>query len=430
MTTTKPDKATAPRISDVALDPRLVVRARQRRDQFDTVEEWMEFRAQNIDQDPHEVESNTSSSWGQEIPLAAALVGGAPQEPTVCSWKDDDGAACALFYPNEVHSVFGEPESLKSWLLFFAAHQLISAEQHVLCFDMESNQHAVVARLMSLGAAPQAIARFFHYYRPDGPITEDAVERWRKLVHRVQPALVILDGVTEAFATQAKDINSQVDTANWYRSFARRFLVDPEAAGYAGPAVVEIDHVVKSKDERGRWAIGSQHKMAGLKGAAYLVENVSPLSKGKHGSSRILCEKDSPGGVRWVRNRKHQRLVGLLQIDATGSNGLDAYIESPSADRAEEEQSKLPLAETSEFRALMHETWKFIVNTPSCSQRLVRTAVTASNDKVAQALEVLERDGYIRNEATGTKQKWAAVPGKEFEPLRVMPRKAQEHRDE
>ncbi len=72
----------------------------------------------------------------------------------------------------------------------------------------------------------------------------------------------------------------------------------PRWAARLGPAVLVIDHVVKDPESRGRWATGSQHKLAGLDGAAYALTAVQPFGRGMTGRSRLTVEKDRSGQVR------------------------------------------------------------------------------------------------------------------------------------
>lgn len=51
----------------------------------------------------------------------------------------------------------------------------------------------------------------------------------------------------------------------------------PRQIAAAGPAVVSLDHVVKNREARSRYAIGGVHKMNGLNGAAYTLENRQPF---------------------------------------------------------------------------------------------------------------------------------------------------------
>ena len=375
-----------------------------------------------LDPDPLDKADDSGSSWSRWINLDDALSGEPPPGPRICTWPDadEDGkpVARALFYPNEVHSVFGDPEALKSWLLLFSVVQEIMAGRHVCYLDMEANDRSIVERLRLLGAEREAISEFFHYSRPDERINDADRVAFKGFVRRHQPTLVVLDGVTEAFSALGLSVMSPEDTATWFRSFSRQFQVNATAE-YLGPAIVELDHVVKDRDARNGWAIGSVHKKAGIKGAAYSVVNVAPFGKGRHGRSRLFLEKDSPGGVEWVPfGKAHSRLVGEFHCDDTSDRtGIDSWIESGTASDERPEREAVPLVETLEFRNVMHEVWKYIVNHPTSSLRVVRAGVTASNENVATALEFLERQGFVRNEAVGTKQKWVPVDGMEFDPV-------------
>src|SRR5262249_51821834 len=74
--------------------------------------------------------------------------------------------------------------------------------------------------------------------------------------------------------------------------------VVPRRIAQAGPAVVCLDHVTKSPESRGRYALGAVHKLNGLNGAAYLLENRTPFGVGITGRSTVLVAKDRPGQLR------------------------------------------------------------------------------------------------------------------------------------
>src|SRR3954447_26660022 len=115
------------------------------------------------------------TSWSRPVNLKDALSGAPPASPTIGRWTDCvDGKPItrALFYPNEVHSVGGEPEAMKSWLLLLAATQEIGDGQHVLYLDMEANDRSIVERLCLLGASKARIKKCFHYFRPDERLNE------------------------------------------------------------------------------------------------------------------------------------------------------------------------------------------------------------------------------------------------------------------
>lgn len=360
------------------------------------------------------------TAWSRPVSLTAALAGEPPPEPQIGQWTEtEDGKAVtrALFYPNEVHSVGGEPESMKSWLLLHTAAQEVKRGHHVLFIDMEANDRSIVHRLLLLGAKPARLKRHFHYFRPDGHISEADQRRFRQTIKQKQPTLVVLDGVTEAFAMHGLSINSAEDSAHWFQNFGRQFQVKP-GPGYDGPAIVELDHVVKDRDARGGWTLGTQHKKAGLKGAMYLVENRRPLAKGKHGISRLLVLKDSPGGVEWVPLGKgRQRYVGDFHVDASSEDGeLETWIESadPHTPSAEGEESAL--ADRPEFRQCMRKVWEHVGAHPGTSGKVIRAKVTGYADKTKQtAIAVLEADGHLTNEGSVNSAKW--VTGTEFKAL-------------
>lgn len=362
------------------------------------------------------------TSWSQKVSLTDALAGTPPPQLRVGQWSDSvDGKPVqrALFYPNEVHSVGGEPESMKSWLLLLAAQQEIKLGRHVVFVDMEASDRSIVDRLRLLGATPARIKRCFHYFRPDERLTDDDQAAMRRLVKKLMPTLVVLDGVTEAYSLNGLSINSAEDAATWFRTFARQFLVKP-TPDYDGPAVVELDHVVKDRESRNGWTVGTQHKKAGIKGAMYVVEPRSPLGMGKHGVSRLLLAKDSPGGVEWVPlGRNRQRYVGDLHCDATG-DGVDAWIESadPAVSSVVEREAVAP-SQTPEFRQCMRAIWEYVEAHPRVSGKVIRSEVTGRGDKAKQdAIAVLEAEGHLVNEGTGNSAKW--VVGAEFSLLKPV----------
>jgi hypothetical protein len=88
----------------------------------------------------------------------------------------------------------------------------------------------------------------------------------------------------------------------------------PKALAKLGPAVLLIDHVVKEKQSRGRYATGSQHKLSGITGAAYTIEPQARFAIGTSGSSVVLIVKDRPGGVRGHTHKvgSDRMAIGLL----------------------------------------------------------------------------------------------------------------------
>lgn len=160
-----------------------------------------------------------------------------------------------------------------------------------------------------------------------------------------------------------------------------------------GAAVLMIDHVTKSGEGRGRYAIGGQSKMAGLTGAAYTVDVVEPLGRGLRGILSVRVAKDRPGGVRgWagdVRTKDRTQEVGLFILDSTGR--LTATLQAPSVDSP------------GEFRptTLMERISRFVETSPGASVNAILRGVSGKTDAKHAALKILTDEGYVAVERFG-----------------------------
>ena len=251
--------------------------------------------------------ANGRSTW-DVVNLADTLAGeGERLEPTVLARTD----GVSLIYPGRIHALNAESESGKSWVALLACKQQIDASAHVLYIDFEDSPESVTERLLALGAAPDLLLDRFHYIRPDDPIDEAARVRVTEALEAWHPTLVVIDGVTEAMVGSGWSITDNDDIAQFLAALPR--LIER-----AGGAVLLIDHVTKDKEHRGRFAIGGQHKLAGVTGAAYSLDVVKPFGRGLHGVARVTVTKDKHGQVRAVAaGGKH---AGEFHLDATGDH--------------------------------------------------------------------------------------------------------------
>lgn len=199
----------------------------------------------------------------------------------------------SLLYPGLVHSIHGESESGKSWVSQYAVAHCLRLDQDVLVIDNESDAASYVQRLILLRVTREQIRTHLSYVRPESSPNTSAVELAAFERMLGQPyRLTIIDGVTDSMSLFGLSIKDNDEVARWMRSLPRRI------ADQTGAAVVLIDHVVKSSDNQGRFAIGAQSKMAGLTGAAYVVEVVEALGVGRKGELALRVGKDRPGAVR------------------------------------------------------------------------------------------------------------------------------------
>lgn len=247
--------------------------------------------------------------------------------PTILHRTDNEH----LFYPAAVNSVIGESESGKTWMTLLAAYQQMRAKENVMFIDFEDSPIRVVKRLVDMGITRDEIIKYFAYIQPEGVFGDEQRTEFDAL-GIAEYSLVVMDGVTEAMSLHGLDGRQENDIATFYDRM-------PKWIASRGPAVVLIDHVPKSKDNRGGYAIGSQHKKAGITGASYTVENKEPMGKGRHGKSYITLAKDKLGGVNYVDGpSSEKRFIGTLHVqsDSTMGFAIEAWIapeatKSPSA---------------------------------------------------------------------------------------------------
>lgn len=268
------------------------------------------------------------TSW-TPIDLSAALSGEAPPRPTIGTRSD----GMPMLYPGRTHSFQGESESLKSWAAQLICSQEIAKGHDVLYIDFEDDERGVVERLLALGCTADQVRQQFVYLRPEEPLRTRFDEATPALsdfanVLAARPFTVcVIDGVTEAMVTEGLDLIGNSDVATWMRRL-------PKFIAGRGPAVAVIDHVTKSRESQGRYAIGGQHKLAGLTGAAYKFTLTRPLSRAvgtepTEGRSAITVEKDRPG---FVRGRAAQQTkVGELVITAYPDGGVTAAVIPPGS---------------------------------------------------------------------------------------------------
>ncbi|MFH9589166.1 bifunctional DNA primase/polymerase [Streptomyces luteogriseus] len=216
------------------------------------------------------------------------VLSGTYQAPRPTVGHRDDGIG--LFYPRRVSTVVCETEGGKTWLACATAIQEMNRGRHVVYLDFEDERAGVVSRLLTLGAAPDVIRTYFRYVRPENmPSQIDALDLAQSL--EIAPSLVVVDGVTEAMALFDLDPLSNKDAATF-----GRVLLRPLKA--SGAAVVTLDHVVKSAENRGRYSLGAVHKLNGLDGVQYMMENIKPIGIGLTGRTRVRIAKDRPGQIR------------------------------------------------------------------------------------------------------------------------------------
>ena len=162
----------------------------------------------------------------------------------------------------------------------------------VVYVDFEDDEGGIVGLLLTLGADRLALASRFHYVKPEDAIGSGVhADDLDELLRDTRPTLAVVDGVTEGMTLHGLSPNDNTDVAKFGRLLPRRLAA-------SGAASVSLDHVTKNSETRGRYSLGAVHKLNGLDGAAYVLDNRSAFGVGITGRSTIRVAKDRPGQLR------------------------------------------------------------------------------------------------------------------------------------
>jgi len=290
----------------------------------------------------------------------------------------------SLLYQGKVHSFYGESESGKSWLAQIAVAEQLKAFKKVIYIDFESDAADLVSRLQSLKVTQPEILQNFTYIRPDAA-RDHADPYWRALLEPNCASLVIIDGVTEALTMWGGETKDNDAITRWMRLFPRAI------AEASGACVVQIDHVTKDAQTRGRFAIGGQAKLATIDGAAFLIEPLEALAPGRTGTLTMRVTKDRPGFIRKISGmyRKSDRTqeAAVITIDSTRSL-MEIVIAPPML---EDQVIAAALAN------LDNDIVKFIDSNPGATKGRAVKGVEHKSTTVLTRIDELIEEGVIEN---------------------------------
>ncbi len=353
-------------------------------------------QVQNGSMESYEANKNASSSWRFED--LAQLASGIELPPTPTVFQREDGQG--LFYRGAVNDLHGEPGCGKSMIAQIATAQELKNNRDVIYIDYEDSARNVVKRLLLLGVTGEQIISHLHYVRPSAkPSSPTSLDGWRETLDYADTAtLAIIDGVTSCLAYAGLDSNSGDDIAAWYNTM-------PRLISACGPAVVLIDHVVKSKDNRGRYAGGSMQKLALIDGISYSVDMTKPVGRGVRGTIVIKSGKDRISeieehcAVNWS-NGSHLREAARIGINSTNPKLMHVTIARPNMMPSEDRQTK-----RDDFRptGLMERISRMLEDSleePNQSELFKALKEDGSGARTAvmsKAVSLLLQEGFVSN---------------------------------
>jgi hypothetical protein len=326
------------------------------------------------DPDVTQAEPTTTSTWLPVDP--APFLDGTYEQPQTTELTRSDGVS--LLYPGTTNALLGESESGKSWVAMYAVAQTLARGNSAVFLDFEATPATVFGRLRLLGATGDQLTHQFAYVQPGEPLSEFHSQALTRTLTDLYPTLVVLDGVTDAMGLHGLNPLDNADAAKFDRHVLR-------AITDRGPALLQVDHVPRSKDADGKYAIGAQHKRAAIGGASYRVEVVMPFAPGRAGWAKLLIAKDRHGAVREVASS----VAAEFHLDATDKAAPIAELRPPSGGSKPGE----PFRPT----FLMERVSRHLegVDEP-CSVRTVVKSVEGQSKHVQKALSRLVEEGFVR----------------------------------
>ena len=323
----------------------------------------------DIDPDHVEPVKERSSWYPKPLDLEGAI-----EEPAPEFLSRNDGHR--LFYKGKINALWGESESGKTWVALLAVKQALEIEQKVIYLDFEDSGKGILARLRSLSVVDSRFSHFT-YANPDQNLTLDERIDLVDALQEIQPDLIIVDGVNAAMTLLNLELTSNRDA-----TFFSQQLLKPLAL--SGACVITIDHVPKSKDNRGNYAIGAQAKRADINGCAIAVEVVQPFGRGMNGELLLKVTKDRPGAVREVS--KEAKFAGRVLLNSTHEGMVTMKVESPQ------------MGESNRLRPthLMEEVSKMLeaAMTP-LSKNSVTKEILGRREWVLVAIQVLIAEKFV-----------------------------------
>ena len=228
-----------------------------------------------------------------------------------------------LFYRGKINALLGESESGKTWVALHAVAQSLHLQEKVIYLDFEDSGKGILSRLRALGLEDRHFENFT-YANPDQNLTLDERIDLIDALMEIVPELIVVDGVNAAMTLLNLELTSNRDA-----TFFSQQLLKPLAL--SGACVITIDHVTKSKESRGNYAIGAQAKRADINGAAIMCEVVLPFGRGMSGELTLKVTKDRPGHVR--ANSKEAKFAGTVQLKSSTTGSVEMTILAPNGER-------------------------------------------------------------------------------------------------
>lgn len=303
-------------------------------------------------------------------------------EPTML--RREDGHA--ILYPGKINAIFGESESGKTWVALEAVRQELEAGNTVFYIDFEDSARGILNRLKTL-KTPTERFKAFLYANPDSPHTPAVSEALMASLSEYKPSLVVVDGVNAAMNLMGLDLEKNKDATHFSQTILRPLRT-------FGSGILTIDHVTKSKDNRGNYAIGAQAKRADIDGVAVSVSVEQPFGRGIDGALSLTVTKDRPGFVRAIC--PDAKTLGIANIKSDANFGIKLSITGGTVKVSTREQKMEAVSD------LLKRTG-YEMGRNEIAEHLRREGHSIANDDLKLVIEGLLAKGAISHRKDGQK---------------------------
>jgi hypothetical protein len=232
---------------------------------------------------------------------------GLPDEPILPTLLLIEGSERGVMYAGETNLLAGPSGSGKSWALMVAVLQQARMGRRSVVLDYEMTLRQWYTRARLLGATDSELA-LIHHCRPTEPAlmtvydsARQASNAWIVMRDEVQAvadqgelAVIALDGVTNALATDGLNANANDEVAEWWRA------VPDYLARQTGASVIVVDHTPKNAETGKATPIGAQHKVAATSGVVLMADVRSQMAREpdlRDLRLHLRCVKDRHGEI-------------------------------------------------------------------------------------------------------------------------------------
>lgn len=309
--------------------------------------------------------------------LTPWLTGTAPEIVTTIGHTDTN----PLLYPGRIHTIAGEPGMGKTWVANIITSQELAAGHQVAWIDLEDNPATLIKRLKQL-ATPN-----LHLLKYADPQTRGHTLALHGQLDNIH--LIVVDAMAEIVSQSGADPNDNAGVANVITQILRPLTL-------SGAAILIIDHVAKSTSDTNRWAIGAQHKLAAVDGAAYILDTEEAISRGRETTLKLKIAKDRPGHVGPMKTTAR-----LLHVAATEAGDITWQWQTPGPDT--------PAARQNRRR---HDIYEYVASSlDPVSQRMIERDIKGKREDIRDDVKALIAHGYLRTEQ-GTRGSMQIQTGK------------------